>query len=65
MGKNYNVLNHQGDDHHLLDPHPHYVVAAEEQVVEISSQKLIAFEKMLAIAYQCSSFVGLVVGCFG
>jgi len=49
LGKNCNVLNHQGEDHHPLDPHPHphphYIVTAEEQVGEISSQKLVAFEK--------------------
>ena len=65
MGKNRNVLNHQGKDHHLLDPHPHphphYIAATEERVVEIPSQKLIAFEKILAIADRYSLFAG----CFG
>ena len=36
-GKAASYSNHQGENHHPLDPHPHHAVDDEQRVVEISS----------------------------
>ena len=46
-GESHKLLNHQGEDHHTLDPHPHphlhHVVDDEQRVAEVPSQKFVAF----------------------